>query len=246
MLQSRSFQDLHETGFLLDESCCKIDVESSSDANLDRTDRLKRRCFRVLDSIQRHWCEVTAAITLLVIVITITTASIKRDCPSTARAFPGQTTASLSQNTSIGNVVLRGCGSTAAEAKERGCVFDLMNFGWTPAECYNEQLAQESLQNGPWKFFYDEAATKPIPGNQDTELLSVTETVWSSLEFHVAHCVYTWKQMHQSVTVGRPLPDALLSFHHTSHCSDLILSYKDNGESLSRTDLKFRPCVALM
>jgi hypothetical protein len=53
------------------------------------------------------------------------------------------------------------CGSTAAEAKARGCVFDVMSFSWLPRDCYDEELVAEFLQatDAPWQWFSDSNLT---------------------------------------------------------------------------------------
>jgi hypothetical protein len=60
------------------------------------------------------------------------------------------------------DAVTNGCGTSAKEAAVSGCIFDLMNYGWTPPTCYDHDLSNSSLSSGPWKWYYDKNATQPI------------------------------------------------------------------------------------
>src|ERR1700712_3744282 len=47
------------------------------------------------------------------------------------------------------------CGNTASEAAAKGCIFDIMSMAWQSPECYDEDLAAEFADLGPWEFYSD-------------------------------------------------------------------------------------------
>ena len=244
MANLEPFEKVGEAGCLPDVDFYSIEIGSSSSADM------KTQCIRI--DPRPHACHASRrycpAIALAAITLAVTLAVLARVAhldPPQRRPEQMQGSSKFSSKMQSYSLALTDCGSTPSEAKSKGCVFDLMNYAWTPKDCYDGELSQESLRSGPWNFYLDEAATTPVPGGQDLNVLGGLSTVWNGLDFHVAHCVYTWKLLHKSAINGQPLLDALISFNHTVHCSDLIQSYADRREVVSRTDLKFRPCVLL-
>ena len=125
-----------------------------------------------------------------------------------------------------GDLVIPKCGPTPAEAKSQGCVFDPMNFSWTPPACIDKELMDEMLEEemkraGPWRWYLAPNFTQEIP--QDWDDLSTRTQVWTEHRYHVIHCLGTWRTLHRSVMKGGLglVPDAT-DYGHTTHCTQFI------------------------
>jgi hypothetical protein len=127
------------------------------------------------------------------------------------------------------------CGSTPAEARALGCIFDVMSFAWTPPACYDHSFSQAFLaKNGPWIFYLDHNATMPLPFDE----LSDYEIVWTEHSYHVVHCLYAWERIHQAylgptayedASKRKLLPKEMGSINHTEHCIGLVEDVAKKG-----------------
>lgn len=54
------------------------------------------------------------------------------------------------------------CGSTAAEARERGCRFAMVNQAWLPDECFDEELEEEYKSENRWRFWLHPNRTSEV------------------------------------------------------------------------------------
>jgi hypothetical protein len=114
-----------------------------------------------------------------------------------------------------------GCGSTPKEAKQLGCVFDLMSWCWLPPACHDESLALEHLQYGPWDWYEDVAGTRPVT-EEEAETGEITP-LYVEESFHQIHCIYIWKKQHRAYLGGGVIDDYVAGFNHTVHCSKTLL-----------------------
>ncbi|KAF2018579.1 hypothetical protein BU24DRAFT_475640 [Aaosphaeria arxii CBS 175.79] len=147
-------------------------------------------------------------------------------------------------------LVIPKCGPTVAEAKAQGCVFDLLNYSWTPPACYDKELSEEMMEEefkarGPWRWYLADNFTQEIP--QDVEDLGTRKQVYVEHRYHVLHCLGTWRTLHRSVMDGRPglVPDSI-DYGHTTHCTQFIRdSALDYGEKPKQETvaLVFSGCV---
>ena len=103
-----------------------------------------------------------------------------------------------------GNVIVD-CGGTPAEAKDRGCVWDLMSFSWTHPACYNKNESETFLaEYGPWKW-YENVDNKPGAEVLDESDLPYMSMVWTQEHYHIAHCTYILKLLHLAVSLSAPI-----------------------------------------
>ncbi|KXT09244.1 hypothetical protein AC579_6774 [Pseudocercospora musae] len=146
------------------------------------------------------------------------------------------------------------CGSNPAEAQALGCVFDIMNFAWTHPHCYDEPLASEYLSSGPWQWYADAEHSQPLI--QDPNVLGTVEleldqfgleTAWTSLEYHINHCLYMWRLMHQAATGAKGTIEPIFGYNHTVHCAGFI---RDNwahggekGTEKTRSHRAYERCM---
>ena len=138
------------------------------------------------------------------------------------------------------------CGSFPSEAKSLGCVFDIMNYGWTASECYYEDLAKEALSHGPWRWFLDPAGTVEIP--QDPQVLGRAVEIWTELGYHIEHCKYTQRLMQRAEEDDKvSVPQELAQRNHTKHCNGLVEEPQTASLHKVNTWVRtlYNPCIRL-
>ncbi|TID16016.1 Major facilitator superfamily transporter [Venturia nashicola] len=111
------------------------------------------------------------------------------------------------------------CGQTAAEAKEKGCIFDIMSMAWQSPECFDEDLNAEFMDLGPWKFYSDETATHELSYEQVSQKGQIS---WAERRYFVTHCIYGWKAMHRAWQRAWRMDSNLASMAHTELCSRVL------------------------
>jgi hypothetical protein len=162
------------------------------------------------------------------------------------------TFATLHSYSSSGALLLSNdCGSTGEEALALGCKFDVINYSWQPAACFDEEVYNRywekwtlEYQNGrPFKMYTDPGFTQELP-SLDLKLLMRTPLVWAEHRVHILHCMYAWELMHHALTLGRPLPAWLASFNHTRHCTETVLQ-EDWTEHDTTIKAQHSGCVML-
>lgn len=137
------------------------------------------------------------------------------------------------------------CGNTTAEAKARGCHFDIITFCWLPHRCYDNELSKSFEQLVDWKWYLDRNKTRPVPKTE--ALRGELDGLYVSWEYHVQHCVYMWQKMHRALLgPGKEAIDTYISpYIHTEHCGKMLLTRGD-GYALSdintRIRVKFPDC----
>ncbi|KAK6613032.1 hypothetical protein H4I95_01376 [Botrytis cinerea] len=141
------------------------------------------------------------------------------------------------------------CGSFPSQAEQYGCVFDLMNYGFTAPECFYQDLYEEALATGPWPWYIGENLTLPLP--QDVEILKRSVETWTQIKYHYQHCVYTMKIIARAVEDDDILvPQEIARDYHRNHCENLVGRYESgewgNGEVMNTwIRMLYNPCVRL-
>lgn len=129
-------------------------------------------------------------------------------------------------NTSTGmsSVMVQPCGNTTAEARARGCHFDVISFCWLPDACYDAELSAEFLAAHELEWFEDPAKERPLSYEQ---IITGEHTgLYVNWEYHVAHCTAMWRKMHRAIlgALGKAAIDAYIgSYPHTEHCEQMLL-----------------------
>jgi hypothetical protein len=145
-----------------------------------------------------------------------------------------------------GLIVVSSCGSTPAEAKANGCFFDRITYGWTPPECFyaelEETVYQEAMRKGAsWRWWLDSNYTQEIP--QDWEDLSFQAQVWGENRYHVTHCLYAWRVLHQAAMNGGLVYGFIGNYGHTTHCAGLL---EDEPIPHENVRMLFSGCMRLV
>lgn len=119
------------------------------------------------------------------------------------------------------------CGESPAEAITRGCNFDIMSFAWLPTPCFDRELMEEFLGLRQWTWYTDK------DGQTVASELNIREgkynEIFVSWEYHLVHCTYMWRKMHRALLQGGldAVDGYIGSLHHTEHCSNMLLGYRD-------------------
>lgn len=135
------------------------------------------------------------------------------------------------------------CGSSPAEAQDKGCVFDKLNFAWQTPECYDNATISGFMAFHKWDFVTDEQRSTVIPA---AELPLDQRPVHVSWEFHQVHCMYVRRQLVRAVSEGRSIDSHLAAYQHTVHCGRAILDGETAVTSFHTTAPVIYPrCQAL-
>jgi hypothetical protein len=155
-------------------------------------------------------------------------------CPNALHHFRTATTEQPSRT------VLH-CGNSSMEARDRGCVFDLLTNNWLPQYCsdpltdaeYRAWVLDPGRKLGSWAFYHDDKAELQVASEEELSNL-VGRRVYTTTENHLGHCTFLARRMHRLVT-GNISAVAHNTLAHTIHCTSAILeslgSLKQANES---------------
>ncbi|KAL1859795.1 hypothetical protein Daus18300_009385 [Diaporthe australafricana] len=114
------------------------------------------------------------------------------------------------------------CGESSSEARDLGCIFDVIIMGWVPWRCHDAELAAEFLARDEWAFYRAPNTTGPeIPISEI--LAGEWEEVYVDYKYHVVHCTYTWRKTQRAAMSGLVLDGYIADPHHTNHCEMMLL-----------------------
>ncbi|KAK3935490.1 hypothetical protein QBC46DRAFT_397391 [Diplogelasinospora grovesii] len=147
------------------------------------------------------------------------------------------------------------CGSSPAEARKRGCIFEQQLSAWTPPACawpelvdaYRDEFGDMML----WEWYYDKNLTKRVP-ETDVPLLQAGEyeVIYTPYEFsHDLHCIYCWRKLTHALSHGYSLLDARChQFYHGTHCAQHVgnhLVNENNKKENWTYPILYHDCVPL-
>ena len=154
-----------------------------------------------------------------------------------------------------GTVVTAHCGTNPEEAQARGCLWDIMSFGWVHPSCWDPvDSARMEKKYGPWEWY----SGKPF--NSTTELPDLTgqvplkmnelpfePIVWTTHGYHIQHCLYILKMLHLGGMNGGSVSNEGIELAHTDHCvglaSDPVVTPYEKVNT--KVNLLFVQCVTL-
>jgi hypothetical protein len=132
------------------------------------------------------------------------------------------------------------CGETAAEAKAKGCIFDVMSMTWQSPECYDPDLAMEFADLGPWEFYTDSSGAEKMSLEQISREGQIS---WTTRRYFVQHCIFGWKAMHRAWQRGWRMDSNLASIEHTELCSRVFANTSIPLDALTtRIHVDFPSC----
>lgn len=113
------------------------------------------------------------------------------------------------------------CGFTAEQARERGCVFDLMMSIWTHPSCYDQELSEQFLMESNFVYFWDVEGTKPFDEKEARN--GSYDVIYTNGSFHLKHCSYIWARQTRARRKKPYVIDvAARSVEHIKHCNEYL------------------------
>jgi hypothetical protein len=97
----------------------------------------------------------------------------------------------------------------------------MISFTWLPHECYDAELSAEFMSLNNWTWALDANGTTLVP--YDEVAVGNITNGWVTWEYHLTHCLYTWKKLVRHLERGGAMDWYVMSFDHTRHCSKLLL-----------------------
>jgi hypothetical protein len=113
------------------------------------------------------------------------------------------------------------CGQSPAEARQLGCVFDIVTMGWIPWRCHDAGLAANFLSRDDWAFYRTANMSDRIP--TEDIMAGEWDEVYVEYRYHVIHCTYAWRKTQRAAMRGDVLDGYIADDHHTNHCEMMLL-----------------------
>lgn len=131
------------------------------------------------------------------------------------------------------------CGNTTAEARARGCEFDLLSYSWLPQKCLDRETSAEfrdwvmssDRRHGSWPFFTDEKLTNPVPDEDALSERTMPVFTWTTWEEHLGHCVFLGRRIQRSISGGFGVDPHQGNYEHTAHCTKEVLKGIEEDQS---------------
>ena len=188
----------------------KRDTESLEDGSTN--DPLLPDETSSLDKFKKRRLGITLRLIYVVVMISVITASLASLIITIRRGRKDGNSA----NCTVSNDEILRCGQSAEEARDRGCVFDVMNYAWTPAPCHNSTLSREYWESEDWIFYRDKTLHSVIPNEEI--LGGQHEYVYAYWLLHYKHCEYALNRLSLGVKYGLPVDNELRNASHMMHC----------------------------
>ncbi|KAF7875141.1 hypothetical protein EAF04_002313 [Stromatinia cepivora] len=150
------------------------------------------------------------------------------------------------------------CGDSEASAKAAGCTFNFMAFSYVPAACNGNETMTSFVDKhanlpldgaGIFPWYRWSNRTEPVP--QDANQLSKYPFIWTTHEWHIAHCLYNWALTTDAISRvlnGEKnvwiLQDAVQG-GHIAHCNGLVSDRVTSGLTPLRAFRAIGRCVRL-
>lgn len=122
------------------------------------------------------------------------------------------------------------CGDTAAEARARGCHFEILNWSWLPNECHDHELEESFTQIKDWEFWQNQNKTGRISVEEARQ--GEYDMVWVEWDYHVQHCVNMWRKLHRALAgSGFSAVDSVSAqWFHTDHCASAVVDRRSPSD----------------
>jgi len=146
------------------------------------------------------------------------------------------------------------CGTTATQARERGCNYVPMGRYWAPPECsFDDHGSVEEFnpfQDREWFLDTDLKIPASVARLESGDEVRAFTQYW-----HDEHCTYMFRDLAMAVMMKRKLVTELVgSVHHFKHCSQTIVgglkkayneSFLANDNEITESSLAFMRCIPL-
>lgn len=140
------------------------------------------------------------------------------------------------------------CGNSTTEARALGCKFDVLSFLWVPEPCFDTEMIEAYKRDVNWHGYNDPESKQLLDLDEMSERIPPF-TYYTTIREHAIHCAYIWQKQHKSyLNRGLYMDDNSASFHHTVHCSEVLMDTTDLDPNLlgafeTQTTLGFSSCL---
>lgn len=119
------------------------------------------------------------------------------------------------------------CGNSTAEARALGCKFEVLAFLWVPEPCFDAEMNEAYQKAVNWHGYNDAEGKEMLDVDAMSEAVEPLKYYTTGRE-HAVHCAYMWQKQHRGyLQGGLYLDDNSASFHHTRHCSEILMYTAD-------------------
>jgi hypothetical protein len=149
------------------------------------------------------------------------------------------------------------CGNSVEEARSLGCIYDMMGQSWIPAPCYQPAISEKYFTLSNWTYWTPMSSAletdRAARGRDNFLQLPAAEVakgtyqfLWTTNEFHVAHCLYAWELYMNAVEKGLVVDTQARGSRHAAHCSRFafFVASGDYDKDAIETEIKvgFHKC----
>ncbi|KAK4032614.1 hypothetical protein C8A01DRAFT_20320 [Parachaetomium inaequale] len=168
------------------------------------------------------------------LLLVLTKALLPLDHRATATAVAGTSRVQYGINITTTARFLS-CGRTTAEAKQRGCTYDILSNHWVPGICMDEAAVAEYQADGTWFGFADEARRQRLT----IAAMSEHDYYYTNERDHIVHCAILWRKQFRAFFAQRQNLDSIIaSEEHTMHCSQFLMDMADQGPDYRNMPIK--------
>jgi hypothetical protein len=109
-----------------------------------------------------------------------------------------------------------------------GCLYDHLAVDWLPVHCIDAELTAEFDRSGPgpngsWLYFNDRKGSDIISDREIDNYAVAATSYYTTREWHIAHCIFTWRKEFRSRSTGKILEPWNESEEHIMHCGMYFL-----------------------
>jgi hypothetical protein len=134
------------------------------------------------------------------------------------------------------------CGSNYTEARELGCVYDVMMQLWMPAACYDETLSERFLAEGNWTWWSDPENGVTMPDEQMRK--GEHSVAFMLMNYHKMHCIFAMEKLVRALRNQWMIIPELVSYDHIMHCKHKTLARPDGDTAKGvRAPTGFTSCA---
>ena len=136
------------------------------------------------------------------------------------------------------------CGDTNEEAIRMGCVYDHLAVDWLQPRCVDAALTREfdaagPGPNGTWSYYVRNnippfsPAFVAVAASQVDELARQGRSYYATTEWHVEHCLFTWRKQFRAIRGKVELEPWNDHEEHVEHCRRKIMDILRRGIPLN-------------
>ncbi|MCJ1442763.1 MAG: hypothetical protein MMC23_003260 [Stictis urceolatum] len=115
------------------------------------------------------------------------------------------------------------CGTTPAEARSRGCRFDVILYSWIHPLCHDEQLQEAYMTQRESEWYRERGGGNGEKVSQAEAAAGEIETLWLPWSFHYHHCQFVLKMVTRILrNTSMGIPGQMLEYYHTDHCINVL------------------------